>query len=391
MALYDPYAAYRDPRLTPEERRVLDAAGQRHSGPLAPETAAHIAIAMARAEQQFQGFPPMPEDSGIALRFPGVDPVGRYSVIDMKLARRQGLAEAALQVRPASTKQFVQALRQTAAERPELRQLNNAMRTAARRHRTLTRAGKLCLDEEGRTALRRQARSLEAGEAVVDYDLFLQGLEYVSGSKQGPLPGDVEAFYAGCLAVPIPQAVLDQSSVLVPPETLTVTFPDFQHRLLQVQFSDPENWGKPLDAPDLTHPDLDALLLPYAAAAADRTLSALFPGGEEARPEALIRVDGVSLRERLEAEGLSSPTPRQGRELAAQRVSSALMAGRQVDVRLPGGTEPVPIAGAGFRPEPEQKDLLAAWDRCCAKQGFRREPPAPVKRDKPPQLGGRSK
>ena len=34
----------------------------------------------------------MPEDSGIALRFPGVDPVGRYSVIDMKLARRQGLA-----------------------------------------------------------------------------------------------------------------------------------------------------------------------------------------------------------------------------------------------------------------------------------------------------------
>ena len=390
MALYDPYAAYRDPHLTPEERRVLDAAGQRHSGPLSPETAAHIAIAMARAEQQFQGFPPMPEDSGIALRFPGVDPVGRYSVIDMKLARRQGLAEAALQVRPASTKQFVQALRQTAAERPELRQINNAMRTAARRHRTLTRAGKLCLDGEGRTALRRQARSLEAGEAVVDYDLFLQGLEYVSGSKQGPLPGDVEAFYAGCLAVPIPQAVLDQSSVLVPPETLTVTFPDFQHRLLQVQFSDPENWGKPLDAPDLTRPDLDALLLPYAAAAADRTLSALFPE-EETRPEALIRVDGVSLRERLEAEGLSSPTPRQGRELAAQRVSSALMAGRQVDVRLPGGTEPVPIAGAGFRPEPEQKDLLAAWDRCCAKQGFRREPPAPIKTDKPPQLGGRSK
>ena len=130
MALYDLYAAYRDPRLTPEEQRVLDTAGQRDSGPLAPETAAHIAIAMARAEKQFRGFPPMPEDSGIALRFPGVDPVGRYSVIDMKLARRQGLAEAALQVRPASTKQFVQALRQTAAERPELRQINDAMRTA---------------------------------------------------------------------------------------------------------------------------------------------------------------------------------------------------------------------------------------------------------------------
>lgn len=392
MALYDPYAAYRDPRLTPEEQRVLDTAGQRDSGPLAPETAAHIAIAMARAEKQFQGFPPMPEDSGIALRFPGVDPVGRYSVIDMKLARRQGLAEAALQVRPASTKQFVQTLRQAAAERPELSRINEAMRTAARRHRTLTRAGKLCLDEEGRVVLRRQARSLETGEAVVDYDLFLQGLEYVSGSKQGPLPGDVEAFYAGRLAVPIPEAVLEQSSVLVPPDKLTVTFPDFQHRLLQVQFSEPENWGRPMDAPDLARPDLDALLLPYAAAAADRTLSALFPGEEDGpEREALIRVDGVSLRERLEAEGLSSPSPRQSRELAAQRVSSALMAGRQVDVRLPGGTEPVPIAGAGFRPTPEQKDLLAAWDRCCAKQGFRREPPTPVKTDKPPQLGGRSK
>ena len=391
MALYDLYSEYRDPQLTPAERQLLDSAAGRDSGGLPSSSAAHIAIAMARAEAQFQGHPPMPEDRDVSIRFPGVDPVGKYSVIDMKFAQRHGRVEVCAQLRPPEVRKFVRSLQTALSERPEFRQVYEDMETSARRHRTLTRAGKLCLDREGGRALHRQARSLEAGEAVVRYDMLLQGLEYASGAKEGPLPADVADFYDSQLHTPIPRQLLERAQELVPPKKLTVDFPNFEHRLLQARFSSPDNWGRPAAGPDLSSPDLDALLLPYAAAAAERTLSALLPLREEGGPDRaeLIRVDGAPLRDLLDREGVADPSPRQLRELSAQHVSAALMAGRQVDVRLPGGKEPIPVAKTGYQPPAGQKAIRGAWERCCAKQGF--APPAPAREHRVPAPGGKTK
>lgn len=377
MALYDLYSEYHDPQLTPAEQQLLEAAAGRDG--VLPSSSAHIAIAMARAEAQFQSYPPMPEDSDVSIRFPGVDPVGKYSVIDMKFAQRHGRVDACLQLRPPEVQKFVRALQAAVSDRPQLRQVFDDMATSARRHRTLTRASKLCLDREGSRILHRQARSLEAGEAVVRYDMLLQGLEYASGAKEGPLPADVADFYDNQLHAPIPRQILEQAQELVPPKKLTVDFPDFEHRLLQVQFSSPDNWGRPPAGLDPSALDQDALLLPYAAAAAERTLSALLPAGEEKGPDRaeLIRVDGAPLRELLDREGIAGPSPRQLRELSAQRVSAALMAGRRVDLRLPGGGTPIPVSKTGYQPPAGQKAIRGAWARCCAKQGF--DLPAPAK------------
>lgn len=371
MALYDLYSEYRDPQLTPAEQQLLD-------GSL-PSSSAHIAIAMARAEAQFRGYPPMPEDSDVSIRFPGVDPVGKYSVIDMKFAQRHSRVDACLQLRPPEVQKFVRTLQAAVSGRPRFRQVFDGMEASARRHRTLTRASKLCLDREGSRILHRQARSLEAGEAVVRYDMLLQGLEYASGAKEGPLPADVADFCDNQLHTPISQQILEQAQELVPPRKLTVDFPDFEHRLLQVQFSSPDNWGRPPAGLDPSALDQDALLLPYAAAAAERTLSALLPIGEEKGPDRaeLIRIDGAPLRELLDREGIAGPSPRQLRELSAQRVSAALMAGRRVDLRLPGGEEPIPVSKTGYQPPAGWKAIRGAWERCCAKQGF--DLPAPAR------------
>lgn len=382
MALYDLYSEYHDPHLTPAEQQLLDSATGRDGVP--PSSAAHIAIAMARAEAQFQGYPPMPEDSDTSLRFPGVDPVGKYSVIDMKFAQRHSRVDACLQLRPPEVQKFVRTLRASVSHQPELRRVFDDMEASARRHRTLTRASKLCLDREGSRILHRQARSLEAGEAVVRYDMLLQGLEYASGAKEGPLPADVADFYDNQLRSPIPRQILEQARELVPPKKLTVDFPNFEHRLLQAQFSSPDNWGRPPAGLDPSALDQDALLLPYAAAAAERTLSALLPVREEKGPDRaeLIRVDGVPLRNLLDREGIGDPSPRQLRELSAQHVSAALMAGRQVDLRLSGGREAIPVVKTGYQPPAGQKAIQGAWERCCAKQGF--ELPSPAKEHRAP-------
>ncbi len=388
MALYDLYSEYRDPRLTPAEQRLLDGASVRDSGGLPPSTAAHIAIAMARAERQFQGYPSMPEDGDISIRFPGVDPVGKYSVIDMKFAQRHSRVDACVRLRPPEVQKFVRAIRTAVSGQPEFRQIFEDMETPARRHRTLTRAGKLCLDPEGGRILRRQARSLETEEAVVRYDLLLQGMEYAAGVKEGPLPEDVADLY-NRLYTPVPRQVLEQARELVPPERLTVDFPDFEHRLLQVQFSHPANWGRPAAGLDSSALDQDALLLPYAAAAAERTLSALLPVREKGGADRgeLIRVDGAPLRDLLDRDAAAASSPRQLRELSAQCVSAALMADRQVDITLPGGREPILVTKTGYQPPAGQKAIRSAWERCCAKQGFaipssamHRQAPKPAER-----------
>lgn len=381
MALYDLYSKYHDPRLTSAEQQLLDGAAGRDG---IPPSAAHIAIAMARAEAQFQGYPPMPEDSDASIRFPGVDPVGKYSVIDMKFAQRHSRVDACLPLRPPEVQEFVCTLQAAVSDRPQFRQVFDDMEASARRHRTLTRASKLCLDREGSRILHRQARSLESGEAVVRYDMLLQGLEYASGAKEGPLPADVADFYDNQLHTPIPRQLLERARELVPPKKLTVDFPDFEHRLLQVQFSSPDNWGRRPAGLDPSALDQDALLLPYAAAAAERTLSALLPAGEEKGPDRaeLIRVDGAPLRELLDREGIAGPSPRQLRELSAQHVSAALMAGRRVDLLLPGGKEPIPVSKTGYRPPAGQKAIRDAWERCCAKQGF--DLPSPAREHRAP-------
>lgn len=406
MALYDLYAEYRNQRLSPEEQSMLEEALPQSRSMAAseelrdvrvpggyqtqdgfvpdPVVATHIGIAMDRAQAQFAGYPPMPEDPDVAVRFPGVDPVGKYSVIDMKFAQRQAALDAVLQTRPPEVQSYVRSLQQAMKRQPEFMQVSEAMTHAAQRHRTLTRASKLCLDKDGRRLLHRQARSMEADLPVEQYDKLLQGMEYAAGVKEGPLPRDVADFYATHLHAPIPQAVLDQAGEYqYRPQALEVEFQDFDNKALHSQFSNPRNWGKGPEELSRDVIDLDSacsMIPPYAVATADRVLSPAFQAGENSglSRSDLLLVDGMTVREKMEMEGLTDPTPQQMRERSATYVAAALMAGRRVEAYVPDRNgripaQPTQITKTGYQPSPMKKVTLNAWERHFSRYGFFKE------------------
>ena len=179
MALYDLYSSYQTPLNAQEELQVgqaREAAARLDVNPSLtqvpggylnqenaftphPVTAAHMGIAMRRAEEQFQRWPSMPEDAETPVRFPGIDPLGYYSVIDMKFAQRQARVEAAMESREPQVQEQIRALLGAEKKQETVHQVTQKMQEAARRHRTLTRASKLCLDPEGRRLLHTQARN----------------------------------------------------------------------------------------------------------------------------------------------------------------------------------------------------------------------------------------
>ena len=213
MALYDIYAPYRQP-LTDSELDLVEEArlpraaleGQVLADPdmtkvpggymhktegfkVDPMVRQHMNIAMARAEAQFQGWPVMPEDADISLRYPGVDPVGKYSLIDMKFEQRMASIQASMESRSPGVQFYVERL--LGAKLIKMDALRTQVSDVARKHRTLTRASKLCLDPDGRRFLHEESLNLKLDPAVLQYDKYLQGIEYAAGVLTGPVPPEI--------------------------------------------------------------------------------------------------------------------------------------------------------------------------------------------------------
>ena len=89
-------------------RRVENGYEQKGDGTFLPDpvTTEYMSIAMERADTQFEGWPVMPEDTSVMQRFPGVDPVKKYSTIDMKFAQRVAKINASLESRSPQVKEI---------------------------------------------------------------------------------------------------------------------------------------------------------------------------------------------------------------------------------------------------------------------------------------------
>lgn len=418
MALYDLYVPYQTPLTAREavqvEQARKDAArmdadpalsrvpggylSQEKAFTTHPVTAAHMGIAMGRAEEQFRGWPPMPEDAETPVRFPGIDPVGRYSVIDMKFAQRRARVEAALESRSPQVQEQIRALLGAAEDHQAVRQVEEKMREVSRRHRTLTRASKLCLDPEGRRLLHTQARNMEADRVVEQYDKYLQGVEYAAGVRKGPVPQEIRQFYETQLHLPLDLSLVAQATrISQQPREIHVYFQNLDNKLMQQRFANPHSWGKGPEPSDRETVDLEqvsAAIPPYARATADRVLEPLF-GETEAFTDGhisrgdLITVDGKTIREimfqQYQAADMKENYPSFNqfyqsnvRQMANELVAAGLMAGKRVEAFIPDSRgripqEPVQITKTGYEPSPLKKVTLNAWERHFAKRGFYRE------------------
>ena len=418
MALYDLYQSYQTPLSDEEELQVAqawersahldgDPSLTKVSGGYVtkdntftphPATAVYMKVAMQRAEEQFQGWPPMPENAETPVRFPGIDPVGHYSVIDMKFAQRRAQVEAALESRGPQVQEQLRALLGAEKDREPVRQVVSGMQEAARRHRTFTRASKLCLDPDGRRLLHLRAKNLEAAQAVEQYDKYLQGMEYAAGVRKGPVPQEIRQFYDTQLQLPLDLSLVAQAAqASQQPRELHVDFQDLDHKLMQQQFANPHNWGKgqeQLDRETVNLEQVSSTIPPYARATADRALEPLFASVEASTDRYvnrgdLITVDGKTIREimfqQYQAADLKETYPNfrhfyesNFKQMSSELVAAGLMAGKRVEAFVPDSRgripkEPVQITKTGYEPSPLKKVTLNAWQRHFAKRGFYRE------------------
>ena len=241
MKQNDRYAPYR-PVLTAQQRAQIEASEKpakeyRH---FAVEEAKKQLALLKNAEGKMIALPDEPE---ICLRFPGVDPRGVYSSIDMRFKSRMQRLDAVLNLREERFRRQMQDILSSDA----VRERWSAVKELAKRHRILTRAEKLCWDEEAADSIHVQLRKLEIEPAVEELDLVYQGLEYLVGIREGTAPAEVERFYRESLGVVFTPEQREAAQRLVQPEESRVVFADFENVLLQALFCMPENWGLTLE------------------------------------------------------------------------------------------------------------------------------------------------
>lgn len=423
MALYDRYEQYRDPNYTEEEQRDLASAEEldakvradtrlvheqggtrnRRDGVFIPyplvET--HIGIAMDRAETQFKGHPVMPEDEDVAIRFPGVDPMGKYSIIDMKFAQRVSVIEATLESRSPEVQAYARGLLGRCNDRRNGGIFADAytnMKMYAQKHRALTRGAKLCMDADGRRLMHQQARTMEAEMAVEQFDKLLQGIEYAAGVRTGPVPQEIADHYSQVLGTDLNMEAVAAAQTYYQPTKIEMHFQDFDNKMLQKAFADPRNWGmSPAELAEFADSVVDidtyaSAIPPYAVATASRVIEPAFREAErvtEGRLDRgdLIIIDGKTVKEKM----LEDYTRGQGdpdkfnefyqknlRQATSEYTAAALLAGKRVEAFMPDAKgrlpdEPTQIVRTGYEPSALKPEKFNLWQRHFAKRGYYKE------------------
>lgn len=424
---FDPYENFRL-ELDDEERgRLARAAEERdalrpdpnHTGCfldrngrsiLDPVVQCHMDIAEQRARGQVPAN--LPEDELSCIIYPGIDPGGKYSSIDMGFAHRLANIQARAQYCSEDAKEAFETLYANLMLPPDGDMFNLiddeqsgyryplylAMREACKEHQICSRAVKLTPDNTARQLLKIRQRNLEVDPRVVQFDLMLQGLEYLVGIRPGPAADDVMDFYQEIAkSQHLRPELVARASDRASPEHVRVNFQDPGQRAIQIARANPHNWTRPLSEIEESIKirsnleKFDGLVTPYAAATAKRMIDPAFDDAERSRGDIFDRADliiigGRTVREIMEERFLSSGQKgsfldfyKQYRlPMTNELVAAGLMAGERVEAFIPDHRgrlpdEPTQLIQDGYRPSPAQPEQFNAWQRFFSKRGFYRE------------------
>ncbi len=220
----------------------------------------------------------IPVEEDLYLRFPGVDPRGKYCAVDMAFAERKERIKATLQTRsPEAAKRITDLM-----ESEGFRKLEKALEGDMINYRRYMLAEKLCHSTDGAQACRDNAQAYLAREARTNMEDALTGIEYLLGMRDGSLPESTRRVMSS-LGQTLEAKDLAECRAFVRPQQPSVDYPDYDVQLKQMWFSKPENWDKKLSdfsVASLTSKELGKHAYHYARGAADRTLSALFGHAE---------------------------------------------------------------------------------------------------------------
>lgn len=408
MPIYDYYEPYR-PALTEEEKKHLGYAAiadqdlidrfrmeapnwtpEKNSTPgffTGPDnktyynqvTKLHIEIATRQAKEQLKRQnTPMPEEEETTLRFPGTSPKDKYSLIDMKLAQRWNDIEAENPFHAPQTAAYITALKVN----PFYKETAEKVAQISNQHRVLTRATKLCRDEEGQQLLHDKARALENDPCVVQMNQILEGMEYLQGKRQD-VSQDIKNLYKNNMGIDLEHTRNTINTMEVIPETIDVKFDNLDDIIQQRAFSNPRNWNRSAAEMKAFPPaanEVDTTIRPYATATVKLQLTPAFERMKKANIDFrdLVIVDGKSIQEHFN-EMENVPSNKEAAEnYASMMIASALMSGKRVDVFVPTPDGKLPekpsaVEARGYAPQNSGPVVLNAWERFASRFGFYKE------------------
>ncbi len=343
-----------------------------------------------------------PEDEDVCEKFPAMDPMGSYCEVDLGFRDRISKIEAAAKTRPEEIQKYVeQTVNDWNSPDKKVSRAWDRVREAAQKVACNTRAAKRAVTQEDSDWF------LEERQGLIDksmyfqrFDRLLNVMEYAVGiSNRAPSKEEIET--AKELEVPFTPTLeaLRDAPVRVPDE-IKVEFQDFSHKMEQLQYCNPENWGKrsrnvPKDAPSAEA--AEHYMEKYVEATADRYISPLFAQVENATEGIvnrgdLIIVGGKTVSEVMEEkyrQGIGDGTigsnvsqkkwyEQNLKRMTGEIVSAGLMAGKRVEAFVPDKEgrlpkEPIGITKTGYEPSPLEKVTLNAWERHFARHGYYKE------------------
>lgn len=371
-----------------------------------------VEIAEARADKQLWPWEKAhmiyPDDPAITDKFPGMDPRGYYTEVDMGFSDRCMKVMAALPSRPPETRAYIdQMLKNALNQGSPMGRVWTQMVGKCWQARDLRRGAKLATSEACCEWMLEDAEQLEKGSADISrVNGFVNVLEYVAGLTDR-VPTDQErAFMKNVDGELTPEVEAAREKDIVIPDKIQVKFENLDHQVEQKFFSSPLAWDKtPEDIPhDVASVEaIQDSLSRYAAATGDRFMSPLFERAEKATHGIisrgnLITVDGQTVREvmqeqynQLKKEGnlpIDEGSQRRmlfedwfkknEKQMTGELVSAALMAGKRVEAFIPDKNgnipkEPKQVTKTGYEPSPLKKVTLNAWERHFSKYGHFKE------------------
>lgn len=361
----------------------------------------------------------MPASKEVMDRFPGIDPRGKYGMLDMQFADRMKRIEATLQMRPSAAETAIDRI----TAQPAYSELMWNVGLKAKEQRTYQRAIEICKmlvtsggeDEKKAAADAVQAMntyvrdSLEGSAEVLEAEKLMSGMECLVGLRSGTVPDDIREYFRDTVGYDLSSDRLEACRKLVVPQYgVEISHPYFVNRVLMYEVAKPQNWDKsPKDYPALSPDEIGALIDPYLRATEGRTLDVLFGGVEaqtryrgagDAVMSAMDRgdyviVEGKTAKEHLREmfqKGAFTGTDgkpyrkfeqfyaAEGHARVAEYVGGALTVGARVETFLPDengelGAAPLRMTATGFESESFAPVSLNAWERFWSHFGFYKE------------------
>lgn len=425
-SVYERYGQYRQ-ELSDEEKGMLEDARKQEEKLLAdaslqrwehgyinskgkrelfPVRETEVKIAMSRAEEHFLPWDNtrtyFPEDPGIVEKFPGIDPKGKFSQVDMSFADRHAKLQAAMPSRPREVQEYVnKQLQALGGSWGDIAKCFQRMRDDSMKVRTQQLAAKMAPTPESSRYLEEEAQSLINNSVNIKrMNGFFNVLEYAAGLTERVPTAQERRFMKNVGAELRPDVERCREDDLVVPGKVEMVFANLEHQIQQKYFASPLTWNHgPGGLPDdVANEDaMEGMLDRYTLATADRVIGPLFERAERTSHglisrEELITVDGKMVSDiinekfdeewkngKLE-EGVSrSAWIEENRvRMTNDIVSAGLMAGKRVEAFIPDKNgkipkEPVQVTKLGYEPSPLKKVTMNAWERHFAKRGYYKE------------------